>query len=135
MNIKKRNEFIINVIYWAIILLIFYLIFKYLLNLVMPFIIALLVAWILRPLSKLFKRKLKKHPNLAVPLSVGAVVLFYLIIGSLLLLVVAQAVGGIADYMSDIPRIYTQTIEPGLRISQCELKNLPPVLIPALSSL
>jgi len=115
MDMDKRKTFIINVIYWAIILAIIFLIFKYLLNLVMPFIIALLVAWILRPLSRFYKRKLKKQPNLAVPLSVASVILFYLIIGSLLLLIAAQAIGGVADYVSNIPLIYTQTIEPGLK--------------------
>jgi hypothetical protein len=56
----------------------------------MPFVIALLVAWILRPLSKLFKRTFKKRQKLAVLLSIAAVILFYLIIGTLLLLVAAQ---------------------------------------------
>ncbi len=115
MQINKRKTFIINVFYWAIILAIVYLVFKYLLHLVMPFVIALLVAWILRPLSKLFMRTFKKRRKLAVLLSIAAVILFYLIIGTLLLLVAAQAISGIADYVSTIPGIYTQTIEPGLR--------------------
>jgi sporulation integral membrane protein YtvI len=115
MDINKRKKFIINVFYWAIILAIVFLIFKYLLHLVMPFVIALLVAWILRPLSKFYKRKLKKREKLAMLLSIATVILFYLIIGTALLLAVAQAVSGIADYVSTIPAVYTQTIEPGLK--------------------
>jgi predicted PurR-regulated permease PerM len=86
MDINKRKKFIINVFYWAIILAIVFLIFKYLLHLVMPFVIALLVAWILRPLSKFYKRKLKKREKLAMLLSIATVILFYLIIGTALLL-------------------------------------------------
>lgn len=113
--LEKRKQFIINTIYWAIILVIVYLVFKYLVNLVMPFVIALLVAWILRPLARFFKKKLKKRQQLAILLSIAAVILFYLIIGSLVLIVLAKFIGSIADYVATLPAVYTKTIEPGLR--------------------
>jgi sporulation integral membrane protein YtvI len=113
--IEKRKHFIINTIYWAIILVIIYLIFKYLVNLVMPFVIALIVAWALRPLSKFFKRKLKKRQRLSLLLSIATVILFYLVIGSLALIVLAKIIGSIADYVATLPALYTQTIEPGLK--------------------
>ena len=114
MNSGKRRRFIINVLYWAIIVAIVYLIFRYLLNLLMPFVIAFLVAWVLRPLCKLYKRKLK-HARAASALTVATVGAFYLVIGGLALWAVISVVGDVVGYLSRLPELYTQTIEPGLR--------------------
>ena len=109
----KRRRFIINVAYWAIIAGITYLIFRYLLNLLLPFVIALLVAWILRPLSRLYRKRF--HPKLASFLIVLTVLIFYLLLGVLASLLLVDLLTGLAEYFNKLPTLYTQTIEPGLR--------------------
>ena len=108
----KRRRFIINVAYWAIIAAIAYLILRYLLNLLLPFVIALLVAWLLRPLSRFYKKKL---PRLSTALTVATVLVFYLLIGGAAILLLVRLLTGMAEYMGKLPTVYTQSIEPGLR--------------------
>ncbi len=108
----KRRRFIINVAYWAIIAGIAYLVFRYLLNLLLPFVIALLVAWLLRPLSRLYRRR---FPKVASALIVVTVLLFYSLLGVLAMLLLVDLLTGLAEYLGKLPTLYTQTIEPGLR--------------------
>lgn len=108
---KKRGRFIVNVFYWAIILIIIYLIFKYFLNLIMPFFIAIIFASILRPFIKFLNEKCRLRNDLAAILSC---VLFFLIVGVLLVLTGARIVTSILDIYSKIPRLYAQSIKPGL---------------------
>ena len=72
-NTDKRRRFLVNLLYWAAILAIVYLCFRFLLKLLMPFVIALLVAWLLRPLSRFYKKKL---PRLSTALTVATVLVF-----------------------------------------------------------
>ena len=115
MDTGKRRQFIINVAYWAIIAAIVYLIFRYLLNLLLPFVIALLVAWFLRPVSKFYRRKIPNHSKLTTAMTVATVILFYLILGCLVLLLAANLVSSLAAYIGRLPEWYTQSLEPGLR--------------------
>ena len=103
----KRRQFIINVAYWAIIAAIAYLILRYLLNLLLPFVIALLVSWLLRPLSRFYRKKL--------PGKLAAALLFYLLIGVGATLLLVDLLTGLAGYLGRLPDLYTQSIEPGLR--------------------
>ncbi len=111
-TVDKRRRFIINVAYWAIIAGIAYLVFRYLLNLLLPFVIALLVAWLLRPLSRLYRRR---FPKVASALIVVTVLLFYSLLGVLAMLLLVDLLTGLAEYLGRLPTLYTQTIEPGLR--------------------
>ncbi len=118
----KRRKFIVNVAYWTIIAGITYLIFRYLLNLLLPFVIALLVAWLLRPLSRLYRKKF--HPKLASAMIVVTVLLFYLLLGFLAMLLLVDLLTGMAEYFGKLPTLYTQTIEPGLRDLYANAQNL-----------
>jgi sporulation integral membrane protein YtvI len=109
----KRRQFIINVAYWAIIAAIAYLILRYLLNLLLPFVIALLVSWLLRPLSRFYRKKLPG--KLAAALTVATALLFYLLIGVGATLLLVDLLTGLAGYLGRLPDLYTQSIEPGLR--------------------
>ena len=61
MTIEKRKNFIINIIYFALIITIVYIVIKYVLGLVMPFIIGLIVALLLRPVINFASEKLHVH--------------------------------------------------------------------------
>ena len=112
-TVSKRRRFLINLLYWVAILAIVYLCFRYLLKLLMPFVIALLVAWLLRPICRWYGKK-NLHGQLYTALVVATVLIFYLIIGGLITLILINVGANIAQRLSGLPALYTQTIEPGL---------------------
>ena len=112
-TVSKRRRFLINLLYWVAILAIVYLCFRYLLKLLMPFVIALLVAWLLRPICRWYGKK-NLHGQLHTALVVATVLIFYLIIGGLISLILINVGANIAQRLSGLPALYTQTIEPGL---------------------
>ena len=112
-TVNKRRRFLINLLYWVALLAIVYLCFRYLLKLLMPFVLALLVAWLLRPVCRWY-RKRNLHGQLYTALVVATVLLFYLIIGGLITLILVNVGANIAQRLSGLPALYTQTIEPGL---------------------
>ena len=113
-TVSKRRRFLINLLYWAAILAIVYLCFRYLLKLLMPFVIALLVAWLLRPICRWYRSK-SFRGQVYTALVVATVLLFYLIIGGLVTLILINVGADIAQRLTGLPALYTQTIEPGLR--------------------
>ena len=113
-TVSKRRRFLINLLYWAAILAIVYLCFRYLLKLLMPFVIALLVAWLLRPICRWYRSK-NFRGQVYTALVVATVLLFYLIIGGLVTLILINVGADIAQRLTGLPALYTQTIEPGLR--------------------
>ena len=112
-TVSKRRRFLINLLYWVAILAIVYLCFRYLLKLLMPFVIALLVAWLLRPICRWYGKK-NLHGQLHTALVVATVLIFYLIIGGLITMILINVGANIAQRLSGLPALYTQTIEPGL---------------------
>lgn len=78
VSIEKKKNFIINIFYTAIVILLFYAFFKYAFGLFLPFIVAVFVAMILqKPINFVCeKTKIKK----------GFVSVFFVIICSLLIL-------------------------------------------------
>lgn len=110
---NNRKTFLINLTYWAVILALVYLVFRYVIELLMPFVIALVVAWILRPWFKFLRKRL--NGKLAAFITAVSVVFCYLVVGSLVLLLVAGLISDLADYLTDLPALFTRTIEPGLR--------------------
>ena len=79
---EKRRQFIINFLYFAIILGIVILLARYALGVLMPFLIAFLVSLLLKPAVAFFHRKLKIPRGLT---SVALVVLFYSLVGFLVI--------------------------------------------------
>lgn len=110
---NKRKQFLVNIAYWAVIIALVYLVFRYLIDLLMPFFIALVVAWIMRPWFKFLRRKL--NGKFAAFLTAVTVVFCYLVVGGLVLLAAASVISDLASYLTGLPALYTQTIEPGLR--------------------
>ncbi len=132
-NTGKRRRFIINVAYWVIIAAIAYFFFRYLLNLLLPFVIALLVSWLLRPLGKLYRRKLPHHGKLVTALTVATVLIFYLLIGVIAMLLLVDLVTRAAERFGQLPALYTQTLEPGLRNLYEDARNLAARFDPAVA--
>ena len=109
MKLEKRRQFIINFLYFAIILGIVILLARYALGALMPFVVALLVSLLLKPFVTFFHEKLKFPRRLT---SVLFVVIFYVLLGLLLIVIGVQLVSAAKSFFLTLPSLYTDTIDP-----------------------
>ena len=110
METDKKKSFIVNTLFIVIILALFYVLFKYAINLIMPFLIALIVSIILKPVVKFFHKKLKLNRKIG---AVIMVVLFYGIIGTVIILLSVQIGSALKDFLLKLPQAFYQDIIPG----------------------
>ena len=129
MTKSRRVNFIVTIVYWALILGLAYLLFKYFLNLVMPFLIALIMASLARPIAKWLsqttrKKRLpdgtvirvtKQHTIAYNIAAVITVILLYIILACLVVVLVLPFISIISDGASAMPSLYTNTIRPLLQ--------------------
>lgn len=113
MSIDSKKNFIIQMAYVAVLILLLVVIGKYLLPLLMPFAVGLILALIVRGIAKPLIRRLKidKHKRLV---HLVILILVYIIIISLL------AVGGVKlwnlakDFFNSLPELYLREIQPAM---------------------
>lgn len=108
---QKERRFLYKFAFWVVILAIVYVFFKYLLHLVMPFLAALIFAMIMRPLVRLLVNKLRLPKGFA---GVLVTIFFYLIIGTLIVLLALRIISGLGRLFAQLPDLYRDTLEPGL---------------------
>ncbi len=109
MKLEKRRQFIINFLYFAIILGIVILIARYALGVVMPFLIALLVSLLLKPAVSFFHEKWKLPRGLT---SILLVVVFYAILGLLLIVLGVQLFAAAKAFFLTLPSLYMNSVVP-----------------------
>ena len=109
MKIEKRRQFIINSLYFAIILGIVILIARYALGAFMPFVIAFLISLLLKPAVAFFHEKVKLPRSVT---GVILVVLFYLLLGALLIVIGVQLFTAAKSFFLTLPTLYTNSIVP-----------------------
>ena len=120
MKLEKRRQFIINSLYFAIILGIVILLARYALGVLMPFLIAFLVSLLLKPAVAFFHSKLKIPRGLT---SVALVVLFYALVGFLLIIIGVQLFSAAKSFFLTLPGLYTNTIVPWMSSAFSNLQN------------
>ena len=109
MDFQKRQNFIINFIYFLILAALIFFLMKYGLPLVAPFLAAFLIAFFVRKPAYF----LSKHLHISYKLIVT--LLLFLLYGSAGLLIVRTAVkliSFIGSVMSGLPALYTSYIQP-----------------------
>lgn len=105
---EDKKTFIINTLYYAFIFALVYIFCNYLFGILAPFILGFIFAYIAVRLSKkIFKKDSKT-------LRVIALVILYLIIGSILVLLVILGINELIDFIGTIPSLYKQYVEPVL---------------------
>ena len=109
MKTEKRRQFIINFLYFAIILGIIILLARYALGAMMPFFIALLVSLLLKPAVGFFQTKFKLPRSFS---GVILVLLFYVFIGALLIVIGIQLFSAAKSFFMTLPTLYTNSIVP-----------------------
>lgn len=128
MDTAEKKKFILNIVYWLIVLALFYVVLKYLINLVLPFFIAVILAALSRPLAKALASPTKKikdkqgNVSLAarkfrIPEKVAAiisVVILFIVIFGLVTLVCFRLVERGVDIVGKIPSVYYDSIAPAI---------------------
>ena len=94
---EKRRRFIIDVVYFFIIIGLFYIFFKYALGIFVPFLTAVLVAMLLQRPVDFFTKKL--HGGRGI-ISAVLVLFCFLIVGSILVLALMKVFSEIKDFFN-----------------------------------
>lgn len=127
--IEKRKSFIINVVYFGIIVFIGFVALKFSFKYLTPFIFGFLIAFILKPvverLVKVFGDR--KYVSLIV------ILLFYSVVGMALLWIVLKSVNTIGSLAVTVPEFYTQTVHPMVVSFLAWVEEIIETLDPSLS--
>ncbi len=110
-NIDSRRRFIINFVYFAIIIGIVIFISRYAVGVLIPFVVALVVASIIRPIIKAMKERWNLKNNAA---AIIAVLFFFSIIVVITAFVLTALIKAAVDIIAALPDLYAEMIEPAL---------------------
>lgn len=121
MPIEKYRKFLITFAYYAVIALVAFVAIRYALPMLAPFVIGAAIAYLLRHPIRLL------HHKLSVPYKGAAVIvvlLFYAIIGSLLVLASIKAASWLADTIANLPTMYQTHAKPFLQEVSTNLERI-----------
>ena len=107
MNLEKKRSFIINILYYGLMVLIVFVLLKYALPLLAPFVIGFVIAYLLKRPIRFVSVKLKL-------VAIIMVLVFYCTIGLLLVLLSIKAFTAAGDFLQRVPSFYTWRVEPML---------------------
>ena len=131
MKLEKRKQFIINFLYFAIILGIVILLARYALGVLTPFLIALLVSLLLKPAVAFFHEKVKLPRSI---IGIVLVVLFYALVGLLLTVIGVQLFSTAKSFFMTLPSLYTNSIVPWMNRAFVSLQEFAGHLDPEASA-
>lgn len=109
MNTGKRRAFIINFVYFALILVTTFIILKYGMSVLSPFIAAFIIAYLLRIPIRFFTYKLRVPKKIS---AILVVLIFYGTIGVLFSLVWLRLLALAESLIRNMPLIYAIHVEP-----------------------
>lgn len=107
--VEQRKDFIINMVYYAIILGLTFVIIKFSVKYLMPFIIGFVIAFLLKPIVHRLTHKFGQRKYI----SLLVITLFYIVIGILIVWVFFAALTSIQSLSKQLPMFYEQTLKPG----------------------
>ena len=122
---QEKKEFIINILYYALIFGLVYLFCNYLLGIFAPFILGFLFAYFaVRAAKKIFKKESKLN-------RIIALVILYLLVIAVISILVILGINELSDFIGTIPSLYRQYVEPVLENlgSDINVKNNLPINI------
>lgn len=122
-GLGNKRAFIIRFIYLAIWVGVIYFGLKYVMPFIAPFLIAYIIAFFLKPLINWITQK---TPLGRKPVAIIVLTLFYLVIGSLIVLLSIRIGAWAGRWFSGLPDYYANTIEPTLDILSERLSTLLP---------
>lgn len=108
-NIGQRRSFIINFVYFAIIVAVVYLLAKFGLPLLSPFVLAFIIACALQRPVKFLNRNLRLNIKIS---GILVSLLFFAVLFGLIFLVGAEIFSRTQGLLQALPDIYKNSIEP-----------------------
>ena len=108
---EKRKKFIINFLYFAIIIAAVFLALQFALTLLFPFVAALFIAYILKHPIRFVSEKTRLPMRLV---AVFMVLIFYGTIGTFLVLASIRAFSFVSDLVQQLPQIFRIYVNPVL---------------------
>ena len=111
-DVDRRKKFIINAVYWAIVVGIVFLVTRYLLGLIWPFFLAFLFSWAMTPIIRWMTVNCHIKHSFSVAL---CLILFFGIAGGLLVVVTVNIVSWVQDLVVWLPSLYKDVILPALQ--------------------
>lgn len=123
MTTEKKRDFLINLTYAAVIILLVYFFLKYAINWIMPFVIAFIVSALLYPLIKLLSKKLKlqKHTK---PVAAVITALFFCTVGVLAGFIISKIIVAVSGFIMSLPEYFTKTVLPNLEVAYEKIRTL-----------
>lgn len=109
MNTERKREFIIDVAFYSIIMILVFVFFKYFLKTLFPFVLGFIIAFSLKPLIRRIVKKTKINNKIA---SLVILLLFYALIGFAMFLIVVQVVSILSNLFEQFPIIFANEIQP-----------------------
>ena len=119
---EKRKKFIINFLYFAIIIAAVFLALQFALTLLFPFVAALFIAYILKHPIRFVSEKTRLPRRLV---AVLMVLIFYGTIGTFLVLASIRAFSFISDLVQQLPQIFRIYVNPVLGDLFCLQRQHP----------
>lgn len=119
-KVMRRKQFIINVVYTALIILIIGMCIL-LASLIMPFWVALLLAAMMQPFIRILNSKWKIKKKFA---SSFVCILFFCVMGGMIAWLITGAVYLVNEALSNLPAFYEDTISPALNSSGNFVENI-----------
>ncbi len=120
MNTEKQRQFLIRFFYLALILAIVVFICRYAISALFPFVVAFLVSLLLRPLVRFLNEKCRIQKTIA---AVVTVLLFYVVVGSGLVLLSIRLFATGKAFVMGLPETYSTVIEPLLATLAAEVQG------------
>ena len=109
METEKRKKWIVNFLYFAIILGIVIWLCRFALPAMLPFVIAFVVALLLKPVIRFLREKCHVHKSVA---GVVIVLLFYALIGFLLAVLGIKLFSACKAFFLTLPSVYVHNVQP-----------------------
>lgn len=110
---EKKRKFIINIIYYGLIVLLVWAVSKYVVPVLIPFIIAFVIASLIRiPVKKLYGTSEVRNRII----SIITCVAFYGIVFSMIAIIGLKLYHTVSEFLVSIPALYQNEIVPALNI-------------------
>lgn len=121
MNIEKQKAFIIHVLYISIIGSMLYIFLRYAISYILPFLIGFAIAFFLRPIIKFLTSWTHGHEKFW---SILIILIFYTLIGVFFIFISLKGFSLVQEFVSAIPLLYKQQIEPFLHNSLSNVESV-----------
>lgn len=105
---EQKKNFIINVVYYGIVLGIVVAVSMFAMNYLAPFIVGFIIAFILKPIVQ----KLIKHFGDNKLIRVGVILLFYILVGFTIFWLFIAGISALQNFAKTLPAFYEATLVP-----------------------